>query len=95
MPVELVSMGGGTVVSVPGVIDAGGSTLCGLSMREGQGGIIAAGLRLGSEVSSVESIATVVELSASAREGAVIERRETVPCKDRFFFSSSPMGYKK
>jgi len=50
--------------------------------------------------SPLEGVSSAVSISAVSREpmsmwwGGASETKETAPCKDRCFFSSSPVGYK-
>lgn len=68
----------------------GGVPSMGFSFK---GKVSSVGLPFRGEVSSAVSLAVVARPSVSVRWGAVIGRIEIAPCKDCFFFSSSPVIY--
>ena len=89
-----VSVAEGAEISAEFGCNAGEPGLCGVLTPRGReyGGSVGTGLPL-EEVSAAVSILVVVGAIMSVRWGVVIEIKETAPCKDRFFFSSSPVGY--
>lgn len=92
---ELVSVDERPVNSIPGSGDGGESRLGGFLMLMEEGGWLAGpGLPLGLGVLTVISVVVPAEPSVFARLGAAIEIKETAPCEDRFFFSSSPVRHK-
>lgn len=93
-PPESVSSGGRSMVAVPGDDDSGEWGTCGLLspvlVGEDGGRTVVLGSSFGGEVSSMISIAMVVGSFVSPNWGVAVGGKETVPCKDRFLFSSSP-----
>lgn len=72
-----------------------GLRLCGELIPRGRGGgrFMRPGLLPEVDMSAIVSMSEEVELSMSARKGMVIEIKEMVPCKDCFFFFSSPVKH--
>jgi len=90
---ESLPVGEWSMLSNPGGGDVRESRLSGPPTSTGEEGAELMGPKLSLWEVSVISIAATPEPSISEGSGTAIEMKLTAPCKDRFFFSSSPAGY--